>query len=414
MPFRSLVLFTLLTLAAASRSVRIGSSFHDAQQQTRSSTNAFEGSAEVQSLAEVSKSDVESMAKTKLIPLKGVALARFERDRSALSRSAHPTHGGAETKQLDGPNRPGHLALLSGNRRFGERRGDAKMQGQNDDNDFDLGMIIRRLVHSVFNSFDTDGSGSLRAEQLMGALHALRLNPRELQNFVFVDDDGSEIEHDSVVCSESCFFDVVLKIATGSVLGRRSLLTAGAVGVGSLMPLAAEAKIDSTNPANNYYFPQAKFRYLPRIQRSWIALDEVAPLALEREDWEALYEIWRAADDTTTCLPLYTSAIEGSRSTKRKKKSDTQKELAKITTQYKKACADLDKYVGKKDIKNTRLAVMEAHDLLLNYRMLAKIDKQGGGVIEVPQKTESGLKAGYVIPSMRGGGLKTEKFSGLI
>ena len=40
--------------------------------------------------------------------------------------------------------------------------------------------------------------------------------------------------------------------------------------------------------------------------------------------------VWERADDSTTCLPLYTSAVEGSRSTKRKKKSEAQKELAKL------------------------------------------------------------------------------------
>ena len=34
--------------------------------------------------------------------------------------------------------------------------------------------------------------------------------------------------------------------------------------------------------------------------------------------------VWERADDSTTCLPLYTSAVEGSRSTKRKKKSEAQ------------------------------------------------------------------------------------------
>merc|ERR1719161_3008900 len=97
----------------------------------------------------------------------------------------------------------------------------------------------------------------------------------------------------------------------------------------------------------------AKYRYLPRIFRSWIALDELAPQAIKDKDWEALEEVWVRADDVTTCLPLYTSAVEGSRSTKRKKKSDAQKELAKLYKTYNSGVADLKVAVDKKDIKRT-------------------------------------------------------------
>ena len=130
---------------------------------------------------------------------------------------------------------------------------------------------------------------------------------------------------------------------------RRALITGAAAALLTSGP--AMAKIESVNPANNYYFPMAKYRYLPRIFRSWIALHELAPQAVKDIDWEALQEVWVRADDSTTCLPLYTSAVEGSRSTKRKKKSDAQKELAKVTTEYKAGCADLKVAVEKKDAK---------------------------------------------------------------
>ena len=61
-------------------------------------------------------------------------------------------------------------------------------------------------------------------------------------------------------------------------LDRRAVLAGGLLGAAStiLNPLAAAAKIDSVNPANNYYFPMAKYRYLPRIFRAWIAVDQVS------------------------------------------------------------------------------------------------------------------------------------------
>ena len=104
---------------------------------------------------------------------------------------------------------------------------------------------------------------------------------------------------------------------------RRDALFGGLAAL-ALPAAPALAKIESVNPGNNYYFPMAKYRYLPRILRSWIAVDQLAPTALKSEDWDGLEEVWRRLDDTTTALPLYTSAVEGSRSTKRKKKSDAQ------------------------------------------------------------------------------------------
>eukprot|EP00965_Chrysotila_dentata_P022994 761999-Pleurochrysis_carterae.AAC.4 len=69
-------------------------------------------------------------------------------------------------------------------------------------------------------------------------------------------------------------------------------------------------------------FPMAKYRYLPRIFRAWIASSELAPKALEERDWEGLRIVYERLDDATLAMPLYTSAVEGSRSTKRKKKSE--------------------------------------------------------------------------------------------
>lgn len=79
-----------------------------------------------------------------------------------------------------------------------------------------------------------------------------------------------------------------------SGLDRRAVVTGGFLGAVSTVvsPLAAAAKIESVNPANNYYFPMAKYRYLPRILRAWIAIDQLAPQAMKDADWEGLQEVW--------------------------------------------------------------------------------------------------------------------------
>ena len=195
---------------------------------------------------------------------------------------------------------------------------------------------------------------------------------------------------------------------------RRALLTGAAAALLTSTP--ALAKIDSINPANNYYFPMAKYRYLPRIFRSWIAIDELAPKALAESDWEGLSVVWERADDSTTCLPLYTSAVEGSRSTKRKKKSEAQKELAKLYKEYNAGVGDLKVAIDKKDIKRAKLALAKAHDSLAVYREIAQIDGEDGGVVELPagdpqEAGHGGAPLGYVIPALRGGGVKKADYS---
>merc|ERR1719353_374531 len=143
-----------------------------------------------------------------------------------------------------------------------------------------------------------------------------------------------------------------------------------------MAPLAAVAKIESVNPANNYYFPMAKYRYLPRILRDWIAVDQLAPAALEVGDWEGMKEVVYRADDAITALPLYTNAVEGSRSGKRKKKSDTQKQMLAALKVYTKSMADLEPAVEKKNKEKTAALLATARASLLEYRQLAKIDAE--------------------------------------
>jgi len=191
-------------------------------------------------------------------------------------------------------------------------------------------------------------------------------------------------------------------------IDRRAIL-AGAFGAAATIVSPANAMVDSSNPANNYYFPMAKYRYLPRIFRAWVAVDLLAPAALEVGDWEGMEEAVRRADDAITALPLYTNAVEGSRSTKRKKKSATQKTMTADLKVYKNAIADLDDAVQKKNKAKGQEAIATARTSLLSYRQLAKIDGEDGGVISIPlgnaeEAGHAGAPLGYVVPAFRGGG----------
>ena len=157
----------------------------------------------------------------------------------------------------------------------------------------------------------------------------------------------------------------------------------------------------------------AKYRYLPRIFRAWIAADELGPAAIEVGDWEGLLIVYERLDDATTALPLYTNAVEGSRSGKRKKKTPAQKQMLADLKVYKQSVEELEAAAKKKDKKKAQVALKSARESLLSYRQIAQIDKEDGGVIQLPlgnaeEAGHAGAPLGYVIPAFRGGGVSMD------
>jgi hypothetical protein len=145
--------------------------------------------------------------------------------------------------------------------------------------------------------------------------------------------------------------------------------------------------------------------------RAEIACDKLSIDPLEKEDWESLEIVWDRMDDATTAMPLYTNAVEGSRSGKRKKKTDLQKDLTKALKEYTVACKELRIAIDKKDKKLAKLALDKAAINMDTYRTMAKIDKDDGGVLNPSDfSSKSGSKVtgtGYVVPVFRGGATGT-------
>ena len=158
----------------------------------------------------------------------------------------------------------------------------------------------------------------------------------------------------------------------------RGVLSALTVGGGTT---TASAVIDSVNPANNYYFPMAKYRYAPRILRAWIAVDELAPARLKDTDWASLQVIYARLHDAETALPLFTNAVEGSRSGKRKKKSALQQEMADATRDYCSAVDGLGGALRRKSFEAAATSLADAKAALGRYRSLAQIDGPDGGMV---------------------------------
>lgn len=170
----------------------------------------------------------------------------------------------------------------------------------------------------------------------------------------------------------------------------------------------------NTAVSANYYFPMAKYRYLPRIFRSWVAVDELAPTALAEGDWEGLQEVWRRLDDSTTAMPLYANNAEGgARGTKKSKRSPTQKKMLAETDAYAEAVKELEGAVGKKNKDRTAKALAKVKTHLGEYRVLASIDGPDGGCIQIPlgnaeEAGHGGVPLGYVVPAFRGGGISND------
>ena len=201
---------------------------------------------------------------------------------------------------------------------------------------------------------------------------------------------------------------------------RRCALAAGLAGLTALPSMAEEdakssmaeedakyRKVGSERPGNNYYFPMARYRYCPRILRAWIAVDELAIPALKADDWEGMDIVLSRMDDATTAMPLFTSSVEGARSTKRKKKSETQVAMLALTKRYNAEIKTLQAALDRKDKERVLAALASAKEALGEYRKLGKIDGPDGGMI-IPENTAEGRggvpDAQYVVPVFTGGG----------
>lgn len=163
-----------------------------------------------------------------------------------------------------------------------------------------------------------------------------------------------------------------------SALGALGALAVAAV---SCAPGRADA---GANPANNYYFPMAKYRYLPRINRAYLSLADLSSAdkeAIDRfaaGDWSALSTIYANADDATTALALYANSVEGSRSSKGKRKSPRQKELYAFVDAYKAGVERLGKAVKAKSSADVLGAVSLSLAALQGYKDLADINGPNG------------------------------------
>ena len=87
--------------------------------------------------------------------------------------------------------------------------------------------------------------------------------------------------------------------------------------------------------------------------------------------------------------------------------------MVKLTEGYKKSIGDLKVAVDRKDKKKAAAALASATEALGEYRVIAQIDLEDGGVIKLPEANaleagHAGAPLGYVVPVFRGGGIKSD------
>lgn len=203
--------------------------------------------------------------------------------------------------------------------------------------------------------------------------------------------------------------DVARCVARDDV-SRRDAAQLAALVLGTGPVLLATGRADaSSNPANSYYFPMAKYRYLPRINRAYTSLADAA--AIEKfaaGDWSALSVIYANADDATTALALYANSVEGSRSSKGKRKSQRQKQLYVFTDDYKTGVEKLGKAVRARSAADVVRAVSISLAALQSYKDLADINGENAVPPEVP------LDQQKYIAVFKGGGYKNEPVEGRV
>lgn len=115
---------------------------------------------------------------------------------------------------------------------------------------------------------------------------------------------------------------------------------------------------------SSYYYPTAKKRYLPRIQK--LSQEIVAvPDAIAEANWELLEEFGKTADNAVLPLQLYQSSLDGqglSLST------DFAKKMKVDALQFQSAYQLYAKALSQRDIDKLRVAVADMATAVADYR----------------------------------------------
>ncbi|KAL7571257.1 hypothetical protein ACA910_008912 [Epithemia clementina (nom. ined.)] len=126
----------------------------------------------------------------------------------------------------------------------------------------------------------------------------------------------------------------------------------------------------------SYYYPTAKKRYLPRIQKVTAEI-EACSNALVEGDWETVNSFSKTAENAILPLQLYVSSLDGqglSMST------GFAKQMRQNAMEYEKAYKQFDKALSKKDSSTALQAVTDMGVAVASYRLAGRLKDDDGNI----------------------------------
>lgn len=137
-----------------------------------------------------------------------------------------------------------------------------------------------------------------------------------------------------------------------------------------------------------YYYPTAKKRYLPRIQKVSNEIGTV-PDAIDAADWAAVQEFAKTAENAVLPLQLYQSSLDGqglslSNSYARRMKEDA--------VQYESAYQAFGLAIRQRDGSAARQAVSDMGVAIADYRQQGRLSDADGNIPSVDEMRRMAMR----------------------
>ena len=137
-----------------------------------------------------------------------------------------------------------------------------------------------------------------------------------------------------------------------------------------------------------YYYPTAKKRYLPRIQKVTEIIGEV-PQFIANGQWEEVQVFATTADNAILPLQLYVSSLDGQGLSMANSYAKTMKKDAEI---FEKQYKILQKAMKNKDKDTALAAVQEMGVAVADYRQAGRLKDDVGNIPSVDEIKRSTMR----------------------
>jgi hypothetical protein len=132
---------------------------------------------------------------------------------------------------------------------------------------------------------------------------------------------------------------------------------------------------------SSYYYPTAKKRYLPRIQKVSQEITMI-PDAVAAEDWTALEEFSKTADNAILPLQLYQSSLDGQGLSM---SADFAKQMKVDALQYEQAYKRFVKALEQRNTDALTTAITDMAVAVADYRQQGRLSDDDGNIPSVEE-----------------------------